>query len=272
MRKLVAHVKDTNKVKPQPIDMIPPSSDWKQLKLWNGELLPNHYCSFAGQITFIKNDKMSYLKIGSPNTCFSVKIMGLKLDARKVVWRTFTDIEPQYSQEHYRVHTISTNGDKTLRFDNLKMLVEGSIFDQWLKEDEVWPWTRSPKGTLPPNCREKKYNSTNRRTKPKEGRGKRCTPGQIKSCRTQRKQTDSQKPVIHSAAAQASKPSPPAFKKTAAPVKQVVVKKHIRKISERAFQDLKKKVEMNIKISSKERQNYLEQKTLRKLDIYLKVT
>jgi hypothetical protein len=91
LRNLVALIKDTNKVKPQPIDMIPSSSDWKQLKLWNGELLPKYYCSFAGQIAFIKDDKMSYFKIGSPNTCFSVKIMGLKHDARKVVWRTFTD-------------------------------------------------------------------------------------------------------------------------------------------------------------------------------------
>ena len=62
--------------------------------------------------------------------------------------------------------------------------------------------------------------------------------------------------------------TPSSAKKTAAPAK-ALVKKNIRRMSENKFQRLKKLVEMNLTISPKEREVFLEQKTLRRLKTYL---
>ena len=115
------------------------------MKLWYGEPLPNYYCSMDGKIALITEDKVVLKKIGSRQTCVVVNLSGLQLDARKVVWRTFTNEEPEYSMEHYKVHIIDNTKTDLLSFDNLIMTMESSTFDQWTKENEKWPWIGLPK-------------------------------------------------------------------------------------------------------------------------------
>ena len=66
----------------------------------------------------------------------------------------------------------------------------------------------------------------------------------------------------------ALKSEPPPTKKTAAPVK-LAEKKYIKRMSEKGFQQLRQLVRMNLTITPKQRQQYLEQKTLRKLNTWL---
>ena len=164
-----------------------------------------------------------------------------------------------------------TDRNDSLSFSNLKVLVEGYIFDQWLKEDEEWPW-KSPKGKLPRNMREKtaeKKRTRKARVKTNEARGKKQTDGRKKLTRQQRKCINAKKAVIQSPAIEAHKPCPPARKQNATRAKLSSVKKNIKKLSEKKYQLLKQRVKMNITVSLKEREHYLEQKTLRKLHAYL---
>ena len=165
---------------------------------------------------------------------------GMRFDARKTVWRSFTDKAPEYSESHYKIHVLDKN--RPLCFNNLVVTLESSTFDQWTKKNEIWPWKRSSKGNVPKHLRDKTQKKTARKQAVKPPPTKK-TP--------------------------APKSEPPPTKKTAAPAK-LAAKKYIKRMSEKAFQQLKQLVRMNLTISPKQREQYLEQKTLRKLNTWLR--
>ena len=235
----------------------------KQIKLWHGELLPNHYCSFDGKIALIKEDKVILKKIGSKQTCYIVNMGGVQMDARKVIWRTFTDEDPEYSMEHYRVHIIDKTKADALSFDNLMMSMESSTFSQWTNEKQTWPWKRSSQGNVPKHLRVKTKNKT------KEAVNK------AKPKRQQRNQAKVKTPVPPTPTSTASlhKNTPTSSvqscKKRASPVKQVLAKKKVRLMSQTKFDELRLKVQMNLTCTKKERETFAEQRVLRKLKRFL---
>ena len=104
-------------------------------------------------------------KIGPAETCYLVYMHGMRFDARKVMWRAFTQEEPMYSQEHYRVHFVDKTRKDLLAFNNLGFTIESSTFNQWTKEDENWPWKRSSKGNVPIHLRVKREKKAVRKQK-----------------------------------------------------------------------------------------------------------
>ena len=89
----------------------------------------------------------------------------MRFDARKVMWRAFTQEEPMYSQEHYRVHIVDKTRKDLLAFNNLGFTIESSTFNQWTKEDENWPWKRSSKGNVPIHLQVKREKKAVRKEK-----------------------------------------------------------------------------------------------------------
>ena len=144
---------------------VAPSNDWAQVKLWNGEFLPNYFISPDGNIFHINGDTILPKKIGPAETCYLVYMHGMRFDARKVMWRAFTQEEPMYSQEHYRVHIVDKTRKDLLAFNNLGFTMESSTFNQWTKEDENWPWKRSSKGNVPIHLRVKREKKAVRKQK-----------------------------------------------------------------------------------------------------------
>ena len=214
-----------------------------QAKMWNGNLIPNYFTSIHGEISLFKHNTVLKSNIGSASTCYVVHMHGMKSDARKVVWRSFTDETPEYSESHYKVHIIDKTRKDPLSFDNLLVTVESSTFDQWTKENESWPWKRSSKGNVPKQLRDKTKKKNTRK----------------EAAKTKKAQTPTASLI-----SLVPRPS----KKTAAPAK-IPEKKYIKRISEKEFQQLRHLVKMNLTISPKQRQLYLEQRTLRRLHAYL---
>ena len=50
---LVAKIIVNDRMKYSPCDLVPPLHIWTKAKLWNGDVLPNYYCSFDGNIALI---------------------------------------------------------------------------------------------------------------------------------------------------------------------------------------------------------------------------
>ena len=86
----------------------------------------------------------------------------MKFDARKIVWRAFTNTAPSYSSEHYKIHLIDEKKKDKFRFDNLRVTLVSSIFEQWSTENEKWPWTRAKRGLLPKTDRKPKKEKKQR--------------------------------------------------------------------------------------------------------------
>ena len=64
----------------------------------------------------------------SPKTAgYYININGVRFDARKLVWRAFTDTKPAYSSEHYKIHIIDDARNDKFSFDNLDVAVVSSI-------------------------------------------------------------------------------------------------------------------------------------------------
>ena len=237
---------------------VAPSNDWAQVKLWNGEFLPNYFISPDGNIFHINGDTILPKKIGPAETCYLVYMHGMRFDARKVMWRAFTQEKPMYSQEHYRVHIVEKTRKDLLAFNNLGFTIESSTFNQWTKEDENWPWKRSSKGNVPIHLRAKREKKAVRKEK------------------EQRKQTSvKSKKTSHAKKATPPKKASPAKKTTPAKkakdLKQnaAVQRKKVKLMSERKFEALRFKKRMNITITEKEREIYEEQRVLRDLKKFL---
>ena len=136
---LVAKIIVNDRMKHSPCDVLPPSHQWTKAKLWNGEVLPNYYCSIDGNIALIRGNTIQPRKTGSAANSYVLLIQGMRFDARKLIWRAFTDQNPQYSECHYNVHIISKTRGDLLAFSNLAVYIESSIFDKWTKEEVTWP-------------------------------------------------------------------------------------------------------------------------------------
>ena len=135
------------------------------MKLWNGDFLPNYFISLDGKIFNMKGDSVLPCKIGPASTCYMVSMHAMKFDARKVVWRSFTEQEPAYSQAHFKVHILDNTRTDLLAFNNLVMTMESSTFHQWSNENETWPWKRSSKGNVPKPLRVKTMKQKRTTTK-----------------------------------------------------------------------------------------------------------
>ena len=147
---LVAKVKIDQPLETPVLTPLPTTGNWTYNKFWNGQIVPNSISSFDGNIASIDKSGHLQMKNISPKTAgYYININGVRFDARKLVWRAFTDTEPAYSSEHYKIHIIDDARDEKFSFDNLHVAVVSSIFNQWSKEDEEWPWTRAKKGVLP---------------------------------------------------------------------------------------------------------------------------
>ena len=235
---LFANIKTPHQMKPAIHTCLPNTADWTYNKFWNRELMYNSISSFDGNIaSVIETGDIEMKQISAKAACYSVNIAGVKYDARKLIWRAFTDTEPVYSSEHYKIHVIFENKPNKLSFDNLKVTLISSIFEQWSTEDEIWPWTRSKKGVVPKEQRAEKKASSSKTGK--------------------------------KAAAKQTSSKPPSPCKIVAPAKPVIKKKYVKKMSEKKFQELKHLVKMNLTITRKDYELYLEQKTLRRLNPFL---
>ena len=244
------------------------TSAWTLNKFWDGQVIPNSISSIDGKIASINDFGAITLKsISSKVACYSVNICGMKFDARKLIWRTFTNTNPCYSSERYKIRVIDENRSDHLSYDNLEMTLVSSIFQQWSTENEKWPWTRSKKGLLPREKKERKArNSVSGKSSSKSAQMKK----QVKTYSSAKKTATPAKTVVKKNTRRMKEQveTPSSAKKTAAPAK-ALVKKNIRRMSENKFQRLKKLVEMNLTISPKEREIFLEQKTLRRLKAFL---
>ena len=118
---------------------LPPNGNWTFSKFWNAEVIPNSIVSFNGQIASVIDGKMIMKKVYPKSACYSVKIDGRTFDACQLIWRAFTTTKVSYSSEHYNVRIIDEGRSDKLSYDNLKVTVVSSIFEQWSKEEETWP-------------------------------------------------------------------------------------------------------------------------------------
>ena len=164
---LVAKIIVNDRMKYSPCDLVPPPHIWTKAKLWNGDVLPNYYCSIDGKIALVRGDSIQPRKISAGSNCYMLHIQGMRLDARKLIWRAFTDENPEYSECHYNVHIISKTREDVLAFSNLELYIESSIFDKWTKEEVNWPWTRSKQGNVPKELKTKKQRVASKRAQRK---------------------------------------------------------------------------------------------------------
>ena len=118
---LVAKIIVNDRMKHSPCDVLPPSHQWTKARLWNGEVLPNYYCSIDGNIALIRGNTIQPRKTGSAANCYMLHIQGMCFDAHKLIWQAFTDQNPQYSECHYNVHVISKTRGDLLAFSNLSV-------------------------------------------------------------------------------------------------------------------------------------------------------
>ena len=251
---LVGKIKANKTMVSSPMNVVPPSHKWTQNKMWNGQLMPNYFCSLDGDIALINDSTILPRKIGSWQNCYLVNMHGMRFDARKIIWRAFTTEEPIYSQEHYKIHTISKTKQNPLAFDNLVLIVASSIFDQWMKENEVWCWKRSKKGNVPKE--EKKKQKKEKKTRSKRSKTSRNNSVLVPP-NTRIKVSAPQPPKKETAPAKK-----PAHGKRSVPLQKMKIKL----MSEKKFEALRFKVQrLNITTSKKERQIFEEQRVLRRL-------
>ena len=190
-------------------------------------------------------------------------IQGMRLDARKLIWRAFTDENLEYSECHYNVHIISKTREDVLAFSNLELYIESSIFDKWTKEEVNWPWTRSKQGNVPKALKTKKQCVVSNRPQRKvQDRAQRKVQAEM----TEKKRTPK---VIEKV--EVPQPTPNKAVKKTKEVKKAAAtqRKHVKLMSEKKFQALRFKKRMNITISKKELEIYHEQRVLRDLKKFL---
>ena len=146
---LVAKVKTEEPLNPV-LPTLPHTGDCTFNRFWDGEFIANSISFLDGRIASIDGSgNVEVKKIAPKEASYAVNISGMKFDARKIVWRAFTNTTPTYSSEHYKIHMIDETKKDKFRFDNLRVTLVSSIFEQWSTEDEKWPWTRSKRGVLP---------------------------------------------------------------------------------------------------------------------------
>ena len=200
-------------------------------------------------------DSIHPRKISTGSNCYMLHIQGMRLDARKLIWRAFTDENPEYSECHYNVHIISKTREDVLAFSNLELYIESSIFDKWTKEEVNWPWTRSKQGNVPKALKTKKQRVASNRAQRK-----------VQAEMTEKKRTPK---VIEKV--EVPQPTPNKAVKKTKEVKKAAAtqRKHVKLMSEKKFQALRFKKRMNITISKKELEIYHEQRVLRDLKKFL---
>ena len=262
---LVAKIEGNDMLKASPNNVVL-SNEWTESKLWNGDILPNFFTSINGSIIHVNGETITPRSIGSAANCYTTNMHGMKFDARKVVWRAFTNEEPEYSESHYKVHIV--NKTHSLSFDNLSITIESSTFDQWTKEDETWPWKRSSKGNVPMHLRVRGEKKAARKQKVAKAVRKPKVTRKHESVKTKGPETKPTRTRAQTSKVNnATKTSTSSFNKqskAAAPIK-----KRVKLMSQAKFDELTLKVRMNLTSTKKDREAYEEQRVLRKLKKFL---
>ena len=85
----------------------------------------------------------------------------LDMNTLKVVnvmknWIVNGESQTQPGDDLYDLLWINENKKDKFRFDNLRVTLVSSIFEQWSTENEKWPWTRAKRGLLPKTDRKPK--------------------------------------------------------------------------------------------------------------------
>ena len=270
LHNLVAKVKRNDRLNASPMNVVL-SNDWKQCKSWNGELLPNFFSSLDGSIIHVSEESIIPKKIGAQSTCYNVNMHGMRFDARKVVWRSFTNEEPEYSESHYRVHIVDKTKQHHLSINNLIISLESSTFDQWTKENEAWPWKRSSKGNVPKHLRvkTKKRIVKKQAVKTNTDTAKKRVPQQPKSQHTKRSKVNKTSETQTPTPTRSVAPSKPSPRKQRATAQQFLAKKKVKLMSETKFKQLQMQIKMNLTTTKKDRELYKEQRVLRDLKKFL---
>ena len=185
---LVAKVKTEEPLNPV-LPTLPQTGDCTFNRFWDGEFIANSISFLDGRIASIDGSgNVEVKKIAPKEASYAVNISGMKFDARKIVWRAFTNTTPTYSSEHYKIHMIDETKKDKFRFDNLRVTLVSSIFEQWSTEDEKWPWTRSKRGVLP-KTEKKERTQRKRKTKQQHLERKQHQHSKQTSRKCQRKST-----------------------------------------------------------------------------------
>ena len=286
---IVAKIKTEQPNNSASLPPLPSTGVWTFNKFWDGQLMPNTISSIDGNVASIVGFDLVMNKIAPKVSCYSVNIFGVKYDARKLIWRAFAETEPMYSSEHYKIQLIDENKSNKLSFNNLRLTLVSSIFEQWAKENETWPWTRSKKGTLPrePNIQRKvrarkstpapagktvlKMKKRAQKTSFKEAKAARMkcclkSPPPAKKATEVKIAVKQKKTKLNEAKAPQTEKEvqTPCLKNPSLAKKDTEVKRSVHKpakmMSEKKFKELEFKMQLHITVTEEERRVYQEQR------------